>query len=622
MPTGVGALQIPASFGKTFLNSPQKLLRAYGGSINDLTEDPYGNLQQFVYGGDEPIDDSILENLYQPPINEQDIDYTDSEDVTDPYFKRNGGGLYRFDGEGNSQVNATNTNPFTAISSQEEYNKKLEEEKKKWQTDYEKTLADKQRQQQYDPRGYMSQQQYGSYGVNQPVWGQPQYGGGRGLFGNLYSPYTRGPRQYSPVGDPLQYAATASMISKSGMLPTGVKYSKEKKQDGNFFEKNLGFNKDRVWTLDYASPEQIKAKAEAAQLAGKLNTSNPTPAINPAINSSNSNFSNTDDLKGSSRRAIRRGENKMRGAYSDEVILGEDPLLDTPVIDDKVVPGKVYTDAERGIDSRTYDDLMNEKRFPKPVINMNPANKPADPNLAVGNSGVPVTGLPPRAYGGDTEQYAPDYYAYGGYMPDDYYAYGGYIPEAAGGLNVSPVSFAGNPVVGLSDSPTWDAMSSFNNQNKDISGPIDTNKYYNEAPLDNDCTDQDKLDPTSDCYDPQSAQLKIKEQKSGTINYDNIGRGVNLINNKTADPKNYIDERMKVWVPGMTDFAYGEKQKATEIANRGEFDARTGREGISGFEGVIKKGGSIGHKKGGEYSLTMKEINDLIRDGGLVEFLD
>ena len=109
---------------------------------------------------------------------------------------------------------------------------------------------------------------------------------------------------------------------------------------------------------------------------------------------------------------------------------------------------------------------------------MNPANKPADPNLAVGNSGVPVTGLPPRAYGGDTEQYAPDYYAYGGYMPDDYYAYGGYIPEAAGGLNVSPVSFAGNPVVGLSDSPTWDAMSSFNNQNKDISGPIDTNKYY------------------------------------------------------------------------------------------------------------------------------------------------
>jgi len=611
MPTGVGALQIPASFGKTFLNSPQKLLgagqkilHAYGGSINDLTEDTYGNLQQFVYGGDEIIDDSMLENLYQPPINEQDIDYTDSEDVTDPYFKRNGGGLYRFQGTGSSQVSgATTPTPFTAISSQEDYNKKLEEEKKKWQTEYDKTLADKQRQQQYDPRGYMSQQQYGSYGVNQPVWGQPQYGGGRGLFGNLYSPYTRGPKQYSPVGDPLQYAATASMISKSGMLPTGVKYAKERKQDGNFFEKNLGFNKDRVWTLDYSSPEQIKAKAEAAKLSGKLNTSNPI--VNPTVNTNvNTNTStNTNDLKGKSRRAIRKGEEKMKGTYSDEIILdGDNPLLNTPVIDDKpipIAPKRVYTDAEMGIDPRTYDDLMKEKRFGVPMEQMSAEEKR-------------LTDL----------QSKPSGMAYGGYIPSDYYAYGGYLPEAEGGLNVSPVSFAGNPVVGLSDSPTWDAMSSFNNQNKDIKGPIDKNKYYNEGPLDNDCTDEDKLDPKSDCYDPQSAQLKIKEEKSGTINYDNIGRGVNLINNKGADTKNYIDERMKVWVPGMTNFAYGEKQKATEIANRGPFDARTGREGISGFEGVIKKGGSIGHKKGGEYSLTMQEIHDLIRDGGLVEFLD
>ena len=575
MPTGVGALQIPASFGKTFLNSPQKLLRAYGGSINDLTEDPYGNLQQFVYGGDETIDDSMLENLYQPPINEQDIDYTDSEDVTDPYFKRNGGGLYRFQGTGSSQVSgATTPTPFTAISSQEDYNKKLEEEKKKWQTEYDKTLADKQRQQQYDPRGYMSQQQYGSYGINQPVWGQPQYGGGRGLFGNLYSPYTRGPKQYSPVGDPLQYAATASMISKSGMLPTGVKYAKERKQDGNFFEKNLGFNKDRVWTLDYSSPEQIKAKAEAAKLSGQLNTSNPI--VNPVSNT-------------------------------------------TPITT------STNTDIERGIDTRTYDDLKNERRFPKPITKVQPIQSdglPSEPlqmNDPNGSNYIPKL---KKEDGGSTEQYAPDYYAYGGYMPDDYYAYGGYLPEAAGGLDVSPVSFAGNPVIGLSNSPTWDAMSSFSNQNKDIKGPTDTNKYYNEKPLDDSCTDQDKLDPKSDCYDPQNAQLKIKEEKSGTINYDNIARGYNTVTNLGADAKNYYDEMRTKLIPGKANFAYGEKEKATEIASRGPFDARTGRDAISGFEGVIKKGGSIGHKKGGEYSLTMQEIHDLIRDGGLVEFLD
>jgi hypothetical protein len=548
---------------------------AIGGSTNNLMPDPYGNLQQFVYGGDETIDDSMLENLYQPPINEQDIDYTDSEDVTDPYFKRNGGGLYRFQGTGSSQVSgATTPTPFTAISSQEDYNKKLEEEKKKWQTEYDKTLADKQRQQQYDPRGYMSQQQYGSYGINQPVWGQPQYGGGRGLFGNLYSPYTRGPKQYSPVGDPLQYAATASMISKSGMLPTGVKYAKERKQDGNFFERKLGFNKDRVWTLDYSSPEQIKAKAEAAKLSGQLNTSNPI--VNPVSNT-------------------------------------------TPITT------STNTDIERGIDTRTYDDLKNERRFPKPITKVQPIQSdglPLEP-LQMNDPNAPnyIPKLK-KEDGGSTEQYAPDYYAYGGYMPDDYYAYGGYLPEAAGGLNVSPVSFDGNPVIGLSNSPTWDAMSSFSNQNKDIKGPTDTNKYYNEKPLDDSCTDQDKLDPKSDCYDPQNAQLKIKEEKSGTINYDNIARGYNTVTNLGADAKNYYDEMRTKLIPGKANFAYGEKEKATEIASRGPFDARTGRDAISGFEGVIKKGGSIGHKKGGEYSLTMQEIHDLIRDGGLVEFLD
>ena len=130
-------------------------------------------------------------------------------------------------------------------------------------------------------------------------------------------------------------------------------------------------------------------------------------------------------------------------------------------------------------------------------------------------------------------------------------------------------------------------MSSFSNQNKDIKGPTDTNKYYNEKPLDDSCTDQDKLDPKSDCYDPQNAQLKIKEEKSGTINYDNIARGYNTVTNLGADAKNYYDEMRTKLIPGKANFAYGEKEKATEIASRGPFDARTGRDAISGFEGVI-----------------------------------
>ena len=53
-----------------------------GGSINNLMPDPYGNLQRFVYGGNE--DPSLAY------IDQSDIDYTGSEDVTDPYFQKGG----------------------------------------------------------------------------------------------------------------------------------------------------------------------------------------------------------------------------------------------------------------------------------------------------------------------------------------------------------------------------------------------------------------------------------------------------------------------------------------------------------------------------------------------------
>ena len=56
-----------------------------GGIVQDPFSDEYGNLQRFVYGGN---DDPSL--AY---IDQSDIDYTGSEDVTDAYFQR--GGLFK-----------------------------------------------------------------------------------------------------------------------------------------------------------------------------------------------------------------------------------------------------------------------------------------------------------------------------------------------------------------------------------------------------------------------------------------------------------------------------------------------------------------------------------------------
>ena len=226
------------------------------------------DLTKFVYGNE--VDNMFLSDILQPPVNQSDLDYTDSKDVTDGYFRN--GGLYRFDGTNDSEVDKSNT--FKPITTKEEYDKAIAEEKKKIEEATQKkyNTQTQTQQQQYYPGGF------GSAGPWQPVWGYPQFGGnpyagsfgGRGMFqtaANLYRPFTRGASTFSPVGDPLQYAATAAAITKAGMLPTGTKYSKERKQDGNWFERNLGFNKDRITTIDYATPGQI-----AAGLSGQSGT--------------------------------------------------------------------------------------------------------------------------------------------------------------------------------------------------------------------------------------------------------------------------------------------------------------------------------------------------------------
>lgn len=68
-------------------NSGMNQLGAFGyneeGGIIDYDQmDMMDGLQRFIYGGDE--DPSI------PYINQSDIDYSDSEDTTDPYFQRGG----------------------------------------------------------------------------------------------------------------------------------------------------------------------------------------------------------------------------------------------------------------------------------------------------------------------------------------------------------------------------------------------------------------------------------------------------------------------------------------------------------------------------------------------------
>jgi hypothetical protein len=264
-PAPVSPPKFPDKGGWSFWDEIRKYADMGDFQVGGFVDPNRPDLTKFVYGNE--VDNMFLSDILQPPVNQSDLDYTDSKDVTDGYFRN--GGLYRFDGTNDSEVNKSNT--FKPINTQEEYDKAIAEEKKKIEEATQKkyNTQTQTQQQQYYPGGF------GSAGPWQPVWGYPQFGGnqytgsfgGRGMFqtaANLYRPFTRGASTFSPVGDPLQYAATAAAITKSGLLPTGIKYSKEK---GSGLLGKLGLKNDRYVTLDYASPAQI-----SAGLAGQQGT--------------------------------------------------------------------------------------------------------------------------------------------------------------------------------------------------------------------------------------------------------------------------------------------------------------------------------------------------------------
>ena len=641
-----------------------------------MMQDEFGNLQRFVYGGDEE-----LEDLLQPPVNQYDLNYTNSKDSTDPYFQK--GGMYRFDDGGQWITKADGTVVFLKddgtvdsgrkiteaekttydASRTKDYDSYYDKNKDKYQNKYleefKKQQLEKQRlqgntQQGFTQQGFMPQ-------------GNMQQGYGRGLLntlGNRYSPYNRGKEEFSAV-NPLAYAATAAMITNSGMLPTGMKYSKERKQDGNFFERNLGFNKDRITSLSYATPDQIKSGATNSQSFGPLaNTSNQSRLDGEqnadVLKFQNQQKANKKIWDAGTQRWINgpignafpagdtRGDN-MKSQLTDPDV--------TKFQASQQNQGKVWNESLK----RWVDDPNNPLSNSAWQSSPTPKNQAAEV-IKAGNLWYneykkrPDIGMDGNLYGSPLEKTLSDDFnnkntgeklnkrlnfpvpqtnnqmpegysemAYGGYMPSDYYAYGGYLPEAVDGIDVSPVSFAGNPVTGLPSSPTFEAMDYFNNQNKDIKNPnIDNNKYYSKEPDDlADCTYEQKLDSTSKCYSPQSAELKIKTDKSGTMNYGNISNILMDTGANFADGKDFLDEQRTKYVPGMTELSMGEKQSADERLSKGEFNKRTGKEGIQGFRDVVKQGGSIGkYKKNGEYELSMQDIQELLKLGGLIEFLD
>jgi hypothetical protein len=650
---------------------PELSLQQMGGIISAPQQDQFGGLQKFIYG--DEVDDVMLNALNQP-INQTDLDYTDSKDTTDAFFRH--GGLHRFQGTGDSQTNSSNAGK---TYNQEELDKMIAEKQKSWEADYQKKYNQQMQGQQQMMQGYPGG--YGAAGYNPndsySAWGsRGNYGGfgpmaSTGLLGaagNLIKGFGRGPSTYGPAGNPLQYAATAAAITKSGMLPTGMKYSKEKAEG---FLGKLGLKNDRVWTLDYATPDQIKAQAAMGTKPGA------TPAPGMAGSKAGDDKSKMS-LKDRALNAKEKFLNRNTSAEADaEAFTGTLKGSTEPQQPSKSAEQELANfeanQRRQGLtlDPKTQKWVKTSSLINDPNAARTPGMSPSQgadvvagtPGASVGTlpsqggvsptssapagspsgiaPGTPISGMTesPGMVGKTPEEIREalrtgtsiptvvnkgnttyinaagnpinpaDYedeegYAYGGYVPS-YMAYGGYIPEAQQGINFSTVSYDPNSITkpgGIGQGQT---------------GP---------------CTEAEVKDPNSPCYDPmyagegprlmnqapQTAQLKIKEEK-GKMDPTKLSRGVLDFGANLADAQDYITERRNKYIPGMTEFAMGEKQDAEERINKGEWNARTGKEGIQGFEGVIRKGGSIGKKKSSASGnkINLNDFQDLLKLAGL-----
>jgi hypothetical protein len=399
--------------GQRMLNPPSgfqyKMPFQSGGMVNDPMSDPYGNLQRFIYGGND--------------IDQADIDDVYSKDTTDPYFKYGGLTQYAGDEEGSETdenycpPDATNCfprktdnvdTPWTVRNPNnvvDNFNPRIgssvNDRQPKEKTDYEAILAEEKKK--WEQEFMQKQSPFGStpnmlgnfgkqitegYGYNplinnRALPGMPQYMGSWDK--TMRAPYDkRTGQQFAGMQGFNPNAQISNIdVTKTGILGRPKKYS-------------ITYNNNPT------------GKPEDRRLAGtapSMITPKGTTADKQSI------YSNTEELSNKSQRQIRQGERRT----AREVGRGEKQFPETPdntqrlgnleymqQARNNVMSTKNYLNPPKSINSITPENIKKQMSNPTSVFNYNPAGGSYDPAFqygglnkfipqAAGGSETPVT---------------------------------------------------------------------------------------------------------------------------------------------------------------------------------------------------------------------------------------
>jgi hypothetical protein len=611
-----------------------KLVRAYGGPVSNPQMDPNGNLQRFVYGGND---------MDVSPMVAYDNNDIQTKNVDDPYMFREGG-LYEYDGEENSQVNYTVTNPpaGTAPNQYQTPAYKRYNSNATAQSNFAAYNEMKQRglvtgnyspTQSYDmSNANTSTQNQGTSGIQAkspaPGWTWEEWNAlpesARTKIGQTLQTQNQGnnyPQGYPTAPTPFQQVKDMFSIFKKNP-ETGKNYDftwmsqngPARTSDGNIWQppgQTQGQTTTQGQTNQGAGTNQTNPKQAGYMYdykyekgpwwSGKKTVTLAGKWVDP--NNPNAGAS----ASGTGTTATRQ--------FND----GKGPTLDATA--SKGPGASNFTQSADGKSAMSYD-VKDPGAASSTTPNQPSAFPPGDPRgeymksqLTLPTPPVQPDGMPagfpantagPRA----TEE---DQMMYGGYM-----AYGGYVPEFqfAGQFNTSsgPFNPSGTTQVG--------------GIGQGLTGP---------------CTEAEVQDPNSPCYDPnykpggtgtpQDFEVSYDVKKARTLNTKGIanimgavGSGIqglsainqNIYNDDYLNSRTTADNREP---SNELDYRGGYSGLNQRIMSKGQGAGSTGFNSVVGNAAFVKKGGQLNYQRGEVYDLTQEEIGRILAAGGQLEFI-
>lgn len=662
-----------------FLNSKSPLLKQQSGGFVDSSNP---DLYKFVYGGDDVI-------------TQQDMNYSDSRNTGSPFFAHGGlvhyqkkGEVTEYDKDGNGVPDLVERTPsknpeekkeekkkdepkkpeFQAITSKEDYDKRLAEERKKWQEDYTKQNQSSDDVGGYDPYGGYVRRSYrpNAFGRYFPAntvrrlgtWSQQQ--------GMPYNPMT-GAGYFGGFGPGTQL--TKIDVRKSGWL------------SGRPKKYTMYFNNAE---MDPTKPQfSINTGAGASSDAESVSES----AANKKAKNAKEFFGYTDAEwdKMSDKEKKQEKVNMKRQKYWEslpdpettnnnvEIITTDTVSSDNPYKQDAAAaargeglfdpnsvnipsnffnsfsgnPFEVINTGVSGAQKLTAfptgdirgDYMKSQLTLPPPAVPL-PQEMPAD--FPANTSGPRVTEEDQMAYGGNTNL--------------NRFVYGDEVTKTSTGTD-SPVVYTNNPALeGLRD---VDLVGSNTAGITNLQSPSfwSDQQSFNQPTMDfqTGCTEEEKKDPKSACYDMEKYGMKVQEDALGSARETTEKRyapeaGEFAVDFKNKDTYEVDAQGMllsgNAGARGILDFFERRAEKrrnknfndrftadnlyaSDPSRDRGDYDTNTGlyRPNEQGqiwnsrskqLGGFMQEGGYV---EGDVVDMTPEEIEEFIANGGEVEII-